>query len=84
MLKNEVLKNNLVKVKEIIKTIQPKQELLELACSMQAFNMIKYLHEVCELKFNEKCILNHSINIRHSTLLNYLKIKYNENVNKKL
>ena len=79
MLKNEVLKNNFVKVKEITKTIQPKQELLEMACSIQSLNMIKYLHEVCELKFNEKCILNHSINFRHSTLLNYLKIKYNEN-----
>jgi len=79
MLKSEVLKNNLVKVKEIIKTIKPKQELLELACSNQAINMIKYLHEVCELKFNEKCIINHSLIVRHSTLLNYLRSKYNEN-----
>ena len=41
--------------------------------------MIKYLHEVCELKFNEKCIINHSLIVRHSTLLNYLRSKYNEN-----
>ena len=78
MLKNEVLKNNLPKVKEIIKTIKPTQELLELACSTQSLSMIKYLHEVCELKFNEKCILNHTVNIRHSTLLNYLKNQLNK------
>jgi hypothetical protein len=78
MLKSEVIKNNLIKVKEIIKSITPTQELLELACKTQSLTMIKYLHEVCALKFNEKCILNHSQYVRHSTLLDYLRMKYNE------
>jgi hypothetical protein len=78
MLKSEVTKNNLIKVKEIIKSITPTQELLEIACKTQSLSMIKYLHEVCALKFNEKCILNHCQYVRQSTLLDYLRIKYNE------
>jgi hypothetical protein len=84
MLKLEVNRRNLPKIKEITQTIKPTQEILELACKTNSIQIIKYLHEICEIKFNEQCILNSTLHLRHSTLLNYLVNQYKNNKTNKI
>ena len=76
MLKKELRSGNTQRIKEMLKKITPTQECLEIACNTNNITIIQLLHGTYGLKFNEKCILNHSAILRYNTLLNYVRQKY--------
>ena len=80
MLKNECKKrNNIIKIKEILKTIKPDQECLEIACKIQNnMSVIKLIHNDYNIPFNEKCILNYSYDLKYNSVLAYMRIKIEE------
>jgi hypothetical protein len=78
MLKKELKSGVTARIKEILKEVKPTQECLEIACGTNNMSIIQILHDTYNLKFNEKCILNHSYNLRYNTLLQYVRNKYIE------
>jgi hypothetical protein len=80
MLKNELRSGTTQKIKEILKIVAPTQECMELACKSNNLSIIKILHDTYKLKINEQCVINHSNNLRHNTLLNYIRAKYVESL----
>jgi hypothetical protein len=77
ILKNECgKKNNIIKIKEILKTIKPDQECLEIVCKVPSnMSVIKLIHNDYNIPFNEKCILNYSYDIKYNSVLSYIRTK---------
>jgi hypothetical protein len=77
ILKNECgKKNNIIKIKEILKTIKPDQECLEIVCKVpNNMSVIKLIHNDYNIPFNEKCILNYSYDIKYNSVLSYIRTK---------
>ena len=80
ILKNECGKrNNIVKIKEILKTVKPDQECLEIVCKFpNNLNVIKLIHNDYNIPFNEKCILNYSYDFKNNSVLAYIRTKIEE------
>lgn len=84
MLKIECKKsNNINKIKEILKYVQPDQECLELVCEHSStLNTVKLLHETYNLPFTDNCILNTAKHYGYNRVLGYVLNLYNgTNVN---
>ena len=83
MLKNECKKkSNLKKIQEICKVIKPDIICLENACSVQNnMSVIKYLHDIHKIPFNEKCIIYYVGTIKQNPLLKYIVNKYKKENN---
>lgn len=80
-LKKELKSGVTARIKEILKEVKPTQECLEIACGTNNISIIEILHDTYNLKFNEKCILNHSYNLRYNKLLQYVRHRYIEHNN---
>ena len=79
ILKNECNKrNNIKKITEILKTVKPDQECLEIVCKVpNNMSVIRLIHNN-NIPFNEKCILNYSYDLKHNSVLTYLRSKIEE------
>ena len=75
-------KNNLKKIQQVCKSIIPDELCLEYACSVPNNNtVIKYLHEIHKIPFNDICIINFASTVKQNQLLRYILTKYKKDNN---